>query len=146
MFAGLDRLAGEVDAEGPRGVGLIHADPAPRRVLRRPDGGAALTAWGHAAVGPRVWDVATVAVHARRFHQHDPTTWARFRVGYGDDDLVESARFGRWCARRESAIIADDARGAGPGSPALREIRRRIGELRDRDGARGPTERHWRSV
>nr|WP_307962172.1 aminoglycoside phosphotransferase [Salinispora arenicola] len=45
------------------GVSLIQSDPQSRNALRRFDGTPVLADWDGAAIGPREWDLVTVAVH-----------------------------------------------------------------------------------
>ncbi|GIF16290.1 phosphotransferase enzyme family protein [Actinoplanes teichomyceticus] len=111
----------------PLGWGLIQTDPQIRNALRRHDGTAVLADWDGARIGDRVWDVATVAVHCRRFgNDHgfdafvqtygwDPRHWAEF------EDL---------CQLRELQMITTNARKSLPGTPAAAEVHRRIAGLR----------------
>lgn len=110
----------------PWGSGFIQSDPQVRNALRRDDGTPVLADWDSATTGPRMWDVATVAVHCRRFgsndfpdfvtaYERDPRTWDRF------EDL---------CQLRELQMIATNARKSMPGSLAAAEVQRRIVGLR----------------
>jgi hypothetical protein len=51
----------------PHHPSLIQSDPQIRNALRRFDGTPVLADWDGAVLGPGEWDVATVAVHCRRF-------------------------------------------------------------------------------
>jgi Ser/Thr protein kinase RdoA (MazF antagonist) len=111
----------------PLGWGLIQSDPQVRNALRRRDGSAVLADWDGARIGDRIWDVATVAVHCRRFSTErdfrafvdaygwDPRNWAEF------EDL---------CRLRELQMIATNARKSLPGTPAAAEVLHRIAGLR----------------
>jgi hypothetical protein len=119
-----DNLQG---VRSPLGWGLIQSDPQVRNALRRRDGSAVLADWDGARIGDRIWDVATVAVHCRRFgndqdfrafvdaYRWDPRNWAEF------EDL---------CRLRELQMIATNARKSLPGTPAATEVLHRITGLR----------------
>jgi Ser/Thr protein kinase RdoA (MazF antagonist) len=112
----------------PWGSGLIQSDPQVRNALRRADGTAVLADWDGACVGPRVWDVATVAVHCRRFGTD--TDFANFVARYGRDDPRTWDGFEDLCRLRELQMIATNARKSAPGSAAADEVHHRIAGLR----------------
>ncbi|WFE60059.1 phosphotransferase [Micromonospora sp. WMMD712] len=133
----MDRL--EVLAAGweamrfPHGPSLIQSDPQIRNALRRFDGTPVLADWDGAVLGPREWDIATVAVHCRRF---DPPGWAAFAdftAAYGWD-ATSWPGFDELCQLRELQMIATNARKSRPGTDAAEEVRHRIAGLID-DGA-----------
>jgi hypothetical protein len=109
------------------GVGLIQSDPQVRNALRRRDDTPVLADWDGACIGPRAWDVATVAVHCRRFGAD--AEFASFVTTYGWDPR-DSDDFEDLCLLRELQMIATNARKSAPGSPAAAEVHRRIGGMR----------------
>jgi hypothetical protein len=112
-----------------RGASLIQSDPQTRNALRRFDGTPVLADWDGAAVGPREWDLATVAVHCRRFTPPGPAAFSDFTAAYGWD--VTSWRgFEELCQLRELQMIATNARKSRPGTDAAAEVLRRISALR----------------
>ncbi|XVU26101.1 phosphotransferase enzyme family protein [Actinoplanes sp. CA-054009] len=119
----LDRLAEVWTASMPLGSGLIQSDPQIRNALRRTDGTPVLSDWDGGCIGPRLWDVATVAVHCRRFGTDEDFT--DFVTSYGQDprrwSLFEDLR-----QLRELQMIATNARKSAPGSPAAAEVHHRI--------------------
>lgn len=115
------------DMRFPRGAGLIQSDPQIRNALRRPDGTAVLADWDGACIGPREWDIATVAVHCRRFGAAE--TFTDFVITYGWDPTTWDA-FEDLCQLRELQMIATNARKSAPGSPAADEVHHRISGVR----------------
>ncbi|MEU4590772.1 phosphotransferase [Micromonospora aurantiaca (nom. illeg.)] len=116
----------------PRGASLIQSDPQTRNALRRFDGTPVLADWDGAAVGPREWDLATVAVHCRRFTPPGNAAFSDFTAAYGWD--VTSWRgFEELCQLRELQMIATNARKSRPGTEAEAEVLRRISALRRGD-------------
>ncbi|BCY09651.1 phosphotransferase enzyme family protein [Actinoplanes sp. L3-i22] len=111
----------------PLGVGLVQSDPQVRNALRRADGTPVLADWDGACIGPRIWDVATVAVHCRRFGAGHAFT--DFLAAYGRDPR-EWEHFEDLCRLRELQMIATNARKAEPGSAAAAEVHRRVAGLR----------------
>jgi hypothetical protein len=111
----------------PLGWGLIQSDPQVRNALRRRDGSAVLADWDGARIGDRIWDVATVAVHCRRFG-NDQALIA-FVNAYGWDPR-DWAEFEDLCRLRELQMIATNARKSLPGTPAAAEVQHRIAGLR----------------
>jgi Ser/Thr protein kinase RdoA (MazF antagonist) len=111
----------------PLGWGLIQSDPQVRNALRREDGIAVLADWDGARVGDRVWDVATVAVHCRRFG--NDTDFVAFADAYGWDPRTWD-EFADLCRLRELQMIATNARKSLPGTPAADEVHHRIAGLR----------------
>jgi hypothetical protein len=123
----------------PHAPSLIQSDPQVRNALRRLDGAPVLADWDGAVIGPREWDVATVAVHCRRF---DPPGWrafAEFTAAYGWDATSWSG-FAELCRLRELQMIATNARKSRPGTGAADEVHHRIAGLID-DGTQL---RRWR--
>jgi hypothetical protein len=123
----LDELAPIWSTTMPFGNGFIQTDPQIRNALRRDDGTPVLADWDSAATGPRMWDVATVAVHCRRFGGHD---FSDFVTAYGRDPRGWE-HFEHLCLLRELQMIATNARKSAPGSPAAAEVHHRITGLRD---------------
>ncbi|WP_328467267.1 phosphotransferase [Actinoplanes sp. NBC_00393] len=123
----LDDLADVWTEAMPLGSGLIQSDPQVRNALRRPDGTAVLADWDGACFGPRMWDVATVAVHCRRFSNDDDFT--NFVHAYGQDPRGWG-RFEDLCRLRELQMISTNARKSPPRSSAAAEVHRRIAGLR----------------
>lgn len=115
----------------PWGSGLIQSDPQIRNALRRADGTAVLADWDGACVGPRAWDVATVAVHCRRFGTDADFT--DFVAEYGGEPRVWD-EFEDLCRLRELQMIATNARKSAPGSAAADEVHHRIAGLRHGQG------------
>ncbi|MEU4160427.1 aminoglycoside phosphotransferase family protein [Actinoplanes sp. NPDC026670] len=111
----------------PFGSGLIQSDPQVRNALRRDDGTPVLADWDSASTGPRMWDIATVAVHCRRFGSHD---FGDFVTAYGRDPRSWD-HFEDLCLLRELQMIATNARKSAPGSPAAAEVHHRIAGLRE---------------
>ncbi|MBG0568162.1 phosphotransferase enzyme family protein [Actinoplanes aureus] len=122
----LEELAPIWGTAMPWGSGLIQSDPQIRNALRRDDGTPVLADWDSASTGPRVWDVATVAVHCRRFGSDN---FPDFVTTYGRDPRGWE-RFAHLCALRELQMIATNARKSAPNSPAAAEVHRRIASLR----------------
>jgi len=123
----------------PLGTSLIQSDPQIRNALRRFDGTPVLADWDGAAVGPREWDIATVAVHCRRFDPPGQGAFADFTAAYGWD-VTSWSQFEELCQLRELQMIATNARKSRPGTEAADEVHRRIAGLVD-DGA---DLRQWR--
>jgi len=122
----LDALAGVWDTVMPLGSGLIQSDPQVRNALRRTDGTPVLADWDGARLGPRLWDVATVAVHCRRFGTD--TDFTNFVTAYRQDPR-DWDHFEGLCRLRELQMIATNARKSPPDSPAAAEVRHRIAGL-----------------
>lgn len=61
---------------------VIHGDAHPGNVLLGPDG-AVLLDLDLAARGPRAWDLAPAALHARRYAGGSPAWWDAAREAYG---------------------------------------------------------------
>ncbi|MEU7757706.1 phosphotransferase enzyme family protein [Micromonospora aurantiaca (nom. illeg.)] len=116
----------------PRGMSLIQSDPQTRNALRRFDGTPVLADWDGAAIGPREWDLATVAVHCRRFTQPAPAAFADFTAAYGWD-VTSWQGFEDLCQLRELQMIATNARKSRPRTEAAAEVHRRIAGLRQGD-------------
>lgn len=123
----------------PRGTSMIQSDPQIRNALRRFDGTPVLADWDGAALGPREWDIATVAVHCRRFDPPGTESFADFTAAYGWD-VRSWPGFEELCQLRELQMIATNARKSRPGTEAADEVHRRIAGLVD-DGAEL---RRWR--
>jgi len=123
----LEQLAPVWDTAMPFGSGFIQSDPQVRNALRRDDGTPVLADWDSASTGPRMWDIATVAVHCRRFGSHD---FPDFVIAYGRDPS-DWDRFDDLCLLRELQMIATNARKSTPGSPAATEVHHRITGLRE---------------
>lgn len=119
-----DKLRG---VRSPLGWGLIQSDPQVRNALRRSDGSAVLADWDGARIGDRIWDVATVAVHCRRFNNDQG--FLAYVDAYGWDPR-NWAEFENLCRLRELQMIATNARKSLPGTPAEAEVLRRIAGLR----------------
>ncbi|MCW3841671.1 phosphotransferase [Micromonospora yasonensis] len=138
----LDRLEGLSRAWSsmifPLGVSLIQSDPQTRNALRRFDGTPVLADWDGVALGPREWDIATVAVHCRRFGG-DRTAFADFTRSYGWD-ATSWHGFDQLCQLRELQMIATNARKSRPGTAAAAEVHRRLDGLR----SEGKELRPWR--
>lgn len=117
----------------PLGTSLIQSDPQTRNALRRFDGTPVLADWDGIAVGPREWDISTVAVHCRRFGGGQPA-FADFTASYGWDATTWHG-FEQICRLRELQMIATNARKSRPGTPAAAEVRRRLDGLRNENGA-----------
>ncbi|MEV4494568.1 phosphotransferase [Micromonospora arborensis] len=113
----------------PRGMSLIQSDPQTRNALRRFDGTPVLADWDGAAIGPREWDLATVAVHCRRFAQPGPAAFVDFTAAYGWD-VSSWQGFEQLCQLRELQMIATNARKSRPGTEAAAEVHRRVAGLR----------------
>ncbi|WIN00074.1 phosphotransferase [Actinoplanes oblitus] len=111
----------------PLGWGLIQSDPQVRNALRRRDGTAVLADWDGARIGDRIWDVATVAVHCRRFGNNQDLN--AFSEAYGWDPRSWS-EFENLCRLRELQMIATNARKSLPGTPAATEVRHRLAGMR----------------
>ncbi|WP_405094480.1 phosphotransferase family protein [Micromonospora sp. NBC_01412] len=133
----MDRLevlaAGWEAMQFPHGPSLIQSDPQIRNALRRFDGTPVLADWDGAVLGPREWDIATVAVHCRRFDPPGPAAFADFTTAYGWD-ATSWPGFDELCQLRELQMIATNARKSRPGTDAAEEVRHRIAGLVD-DGA-----------
>jgi hypothetical protein len=112
----------------PRGASLIQSDPQTRNALRRFDGTPVLADWDGAAIGPREWDLATVAVHCRRFMQ-GKSDFDDFTAAYGWD-ATSWRDFEKLCQLRELQMIATNARKSRPDTYAEAEVFRRINALR----------------
>ncbi len=112
--------------------GLIHVDPQSRNALRRMDGQAVLADWDGAAIGPREWDLATIAVHCRRFLPDGHRVFTGFAEAYGWDPATWDG-FEDLCRLRELKMIATNARKSRLGSPAAHEVQQRLAALRDGD-------------
>ncbi|MEV4716665.1 phosphotransferase [Micromonospora noduli] len=123
----------------PLGASLIQSDPQTRNALRRFDGTPVLADWDGIAVGPREWDIATIAVHCRRFGGGQ-SAFADFTASYGWD-ATTWPEFEQVCQLRELQMIATNARKSRPGTPAAAEVHRRLDDLRNEDGAEL---RRWR--
>ncbi|MEU4568989.1 phosphotransferase [Micromonospora sp. NPDC023956] len=123
----------------PHHLSLIQSDPQIRNALRRFDGTPVLADWDGAVLGPREWDVATVAVHCRRFDPPGPQVFADFTAAYGWDATSWSG-FDELCQLRELQMIATNARKSRPDTDAADEVHHRIAGLTD-DGTRP---RRWR--
>jgi hypothetical protein len=119
-----DKLQG---VRSPLGWGLIQSDPQVRNALRRRDGSAVLADWDGARIGDRIWDVATVAVHCRRFS--NDREFQAFVDAYGWDPRGW-AEFEDLCRLRELQMIATNARKSLPGTPAAAEVLHRVAGLR----------------
>ncbi|MEV0134689.1 aminoglycoside phosphotransferase family protein [Dactylosporangium sp. NPDC050688] len=111
------------------GEALLQSDPQARNALRRFDGTPVLADWDGASIGPPEWDVATVAVHCRRFAQASPVAFASFTAAYGWDSM-KWADFEDLCRLRELKMITTNARKSQSDSVAAREVHRRIAALR----------------
>ncbi|MER7416479.1 phosphotransferase [Micromonospora peucetia] len=139
----MDRLevlaAGWKAMQFPHGTSLIQSDPQIRNALRRFDGTPVLADWDGAVLGPREWDIATVAVHCRRFDPPGRAAFADFTAAYGWD-ATSWPGFDELCQLRELQMIATNARKSRPGTDAADEVRQRIAGLVD-DGAEV---RRWR--
>lgn len=122
----------------PRGTSLIQSDPQIRNALRRFDGTPVLADWDGAALGPREWDIATVAVHCRRFDPPGPEAFAGFTAAYGWDATCWPG-FEELCQLRELQMIATNARKSRPGTDAADEVHHRIAGLVHG----GPELRRW---
>ncbi|GLY01576.1 hypothetical protein Acsp01_19550 [Actinoplanes sp. NBRC 101535] len=127
MVRRLEDLAPVWETAMPFGSGLIQSDPQVRNALRRDDGTPVLADWDSASTGPRMWDIATVAVHCRRFGSHD---FGDFVTAYGRDPR-DGDHFEDLCLLRELQMIATNARKSAPGSPAATEVHHRIAGLRE---------------
>ena len=112
--------------------GLLQSDPQTRNALRRFDGTPVLADWDGAAIGPPEWDIATVAVHCRRFAQETPEAFATFTAAYGWDATKWNG-FEDLCRLRELKMITTNARKSLSSSPAAAEVHRRIAALRTGD-------------
>lgn len=121
----------------PLQTGLIQSDPQVRNALRRADGTAVLADWDGAAIGPREWDVATIAVHCRRFMSAEPDAFAAFTASYGWNASGWDS-FEDLCQLRELQMIATNARKSPPGTTAADEVHRRVADLRDDAGGLRP--------
>lgn len=125
----LEALSGTWESmKPPLGWGLIQSDPQIRNALRMPNGTAVLADWDGASIGPRIWDVATAAVHCRRFGFE--TDFRDFEDAYGWSPWTWS-EFENLCRLRELQMIATNARKSAPASPAAGEVSRRIAGLRE---------------
>lgn len=107
---------------------LIQSDPQTRNALRRADRTAVLADWDGVAFGPREWDIATVAVHCRRFASTGRDTFAGFTAAYGWDATAWEG-FENLCQLRELQMIATNARKSRAGTAAAVEVHRRIAGL-----------------
>ncbi|WP_406106372.1 phosphotransferase [Micromonospora globbae] len=116
----------------PLGASMIQSDPQTRNALRRFDRTPVLADWDGAALGPREWDLATVAVHCRRFNLRGSAAFADFTAAYGWD-ATSWPGFEDLCELRELQMIATNARKARAGTEAAAEVLRRIGGLRQDD-------------
>ncbi|MEV0002157.1 phosphotransferase [Micromonospora sp. NPDC050980] len=138
----LDRLetlaAGWEAMRFSRGTSLIQADPQIRNALRRLDGTPVLADWDGVALGPREWDIATVAVHCRRFDPPGPEAFVGFTAAYGWD-ATRWPGFEELCQLRELQMIATNARKSRPGTDAADEVRHRVAGL----AADGVKLRRW---
>ncbi|MEV4753645.1 phosphotransferase [Micromonospora sp. NPDC049559] len=114
----------------PLGQSLIQSDPQTRNALRRFDGAPVLSDWDGAALGPREWDIATVAVHCRRFARPGSTSFADFTSAYGWDPATW-VEFEDLCKLRELQMIATNARKSRQGTRAAAEVHRRIAGLHE---------------
>jgi len=130
LLSRLDDLAKAWDSPVPHDICLIQSDPQVRNALRRADGAAVLADWDGAAIGPREWDVATVAVHCRRFMADEPSAFASFVTAYGWDPNGWDG-FEDLCRLRELQMITTNARKSAPGTAAATEVHRRIAALRN---------------
>jgi hypothetical protein len=131
LMGRLETLAARWEAIGfPRDTSLIQSDPQIRNALRRFDGTPVLADWDGAALGPREWDIATVAVHCRRFDPPGPGAFADFTAAYGWD-ATSWSQFEELCQLRELQMIATNARKSRPGTEAADEVHHRIAGLVD---------------
>jgi hypothetical protein len=131
LMGRLETLAATWEAmRFPRGTSLIQSDPQIRNALRRFDGTPVLADWDGAALGPREWDIATVAVHCRRFDPPGPGAFADFTATYGWD-VTSWCQFEELCQLRELQMIATNARKSRPGTEAADEVHHRIAGLVD---------------
>lgn len=114
---------------------LIHGDAHHSNTLVG-RGGPILADWESARLGPPEWDLATVAVHCRRF-DHPPGEYEGFAKSYGRD-IVSWPGFQILAAVRELRMITTNAWKSAPGTPAAAEVLRRVTALRH-----GDLERRW---
>jgi aminoglycoside phosphotransferase (APT) family kinase protein len=134
LLARLDALAKTWAAMTfPHRPSLIQSDPQTRNALRRSDGTAVLADWDGAAYGPREWDIATVAVHCRRFTPANRDAFKGFIDAYGCNPVTWDG-FEDLCQLRELQMIATNARKSMPDTPAAAEVRRRISGLQHSTG------------
>lgn len=110
--------------------GLIHADPQTGNALRDHQSRPVLADWDTIAIGPREWDLATIAVHCRRFTPTDSEAFGSFVLQYGWDP-TSWEHFEDLCRLRELKMITTNARKSADGSPAAREVHRRLTALRE---------------
>ncbi len=114
---------------------LIHGDAHHSNMLVGPDG-PVLADWESAHLGPPEWDLATVAVHCRRF-DHPPDEYKEFAKIYGRD-ICDWPGYQTLAAVRELRMITTNAWKSAPGTPAAAEVILRVAALR-----RGDLERRW---
>ena len=132
-----EQLAGDyaiLDFERPSA--LIHGDAHHSNMLVGPDG-PVLADWESARLGQPEWDLATVAVHCRRF-DHPLGEYKEFAKEYGRD-ICDWPGYQTLAAVRELRMITTNAWKSAPGTPAAAEVIHRVAALR-----RGDLERRWR--
>ncbi|KJY28446.1 aminoglycoside phosphotransferase [Streptomyces sp. NRRL S-495] len=113
--------------------GLLQGDPQHRNALHHGET-AVLCDWDTACFGPPELDLVTVEIHCRRFG-YGRSHYQRFADAYGFDVTAWSG-YAVLRDLRELRMITTNAKRAAAGSPALAEVRRRVGGLRrgDLDG------------
>ncbi|MEV6979080.1 phosphotransferase [Kitasatospora sp. NPDC093806] len=126
-------LAGVVYVLAPS---VIQGDPQHRNALHAGHGSAVLCDWDTAAFGQPELDLVTVEIHCRRFG-YGEAHYQAFADRYGYDIRTWDG-YPTLAALRELRMITTNAKRAAPGSPTLREVRRRVSGL-----ASGHTQTRW---
>jgi aminoglycoside phosphotransferase (APT) family kinase protein len=109
---------------------IIHGDAHHGNTLVGP-GGPVLADWESACHGPPEWDLATLAVHCRRFG-HPHTEYHDFATAYSRD-IRSWVGYESLAAVRELRMITTNAWKANEGSAAASEVHRRVKALREGD-------------
>jgi len=129
-----DQLAQDyVTLDFERPSRLIHGDAHHSNMLVGSDG-PLLADWESVRVGPPEWDLVTVAVHCRRF-EHPLGEYDEFAKRYGRD-IHTWPGYRTLAAVRELRMITTNSWKSVPGTPAAREVLKRVAALRDGDKGR----------
>ncbi|NUR93784.1 MAG: aminoglycoside phosphotransferase family protein [Kribbellaceae bacterium] len=109
---------------------LIHADAHHSNTLVGADG-PVLADWESARIGPPEWDLATVAVHCRRFG-HPAEEYRDFAATYRRE-VLDWPGYQTLAAVRELRMITTNAWKSNPGTLAAAEVLSRVSALRHGD-------------
>lgn len=109
---------------------VVHGDAQHRNTLLRGED-AVLADLESMALAPPEWDLVTIEVHCRRFRR-PANEYTDFAAAYGTD-VRQAGGYAALRDLRELRMITTNARKAHRGSPAAREVERRIEQIRARD-------------